>query len=76
VYSRDKGRGKSRERGGGEGSQPRPDREEGASLTVSMSASRRYPHRNAQHKRESTPEELEWLASPDLPGWARSQLPK
>jgi uncharacterized protein (DUF924 family) len=35
----------------------------------------RYPHRNAKKGRESTPEELEWLANvDDLPGWAKSQL--
>lgn len=36
----------------------------------------RYPHRNAALGRESTPEEEEWLASPDLPGFARSQVSK
>lgn len=33
----------------------------------------RYPHRNDKLGRESTREELEWLASPDLPGFAKSQ---
>lgn len=34
----------------------------------------RYPHRNANLGRESTPEELEWLANEEeLPGWAKSQ---
>lgn len=33
----------------------------------------RYPHRNKAKGRESTQEELEWLASDDLPGWAKSQ---
>ncbi|CAM9463201.1 unnamed protein product [Scytosiphon promiscuus] len=33
----------------------------------------RFPHRNAALGRESTPEELEWLSSDDLPGWAKSQ---
>lgn len=35
----------------------------------------RFPHRNAAKGRTSTPDELEWLASPDLPGFAKSQLP-
>jgi len=35
---------------------------------------RRYPHRNKKLGRESTPEELEWLADTEnLPGWAKSQ---
>eukprot|EP00281_Chroomonas_sp_CCMP1168_P017520 CAMPEP_0206218580 /NCGR_PEP_ID=MMETSP0047_2-20121206/3874_1 /ASSEMBLY_ACC=CAM_ASM_000192 /TAXON_ID=195065 /ORGANISM="Chroomonas mesostigmatica_cf, Strain CCMP1168" /LENGTH=307 /DNA_ID=CAMNT_0053641091 /DNA_START=13 /DNA_END=936 /DNA_ORIENTATION=+ len=33
----------------------------------------RYPHRNKQYGRETTPEEAEWLAKPDCPGWAKSQ---
>uniref|UniRef100_A0A7S1VMR4 Uncharacterized protein n=1 Tax=Grammatophora oceanica TaxID=210454 RepID=A0A7S1VMR4_9STRA len=33
----------------------------------------RYPHRNDKLGRESTPEEIEWLASDDLPAWAKSQ---
>ena len=33
----------------------------------------RYPHRNAKRGRESTKEEEEWLNSPDVPGWAKSQ---
>jgi len=33
----------------------------------------RFPHRNAALGRESTPEELEWLRSDDIPGWAKSQ---
>lgn len=37
----------------------------------------RYPHRNKQHGRTSSPEELEWLADVDhLPAWAKSQLEK
>lgn len=37
----------------------------------------RYPHRNALKGRTSTPEELEWLADTEnLPGWAKSQIPK
>mmetsp|Transcript_18944 Transcript_18944/g.44091 ORF Transcript_18944/g.44091 Transcript_18944/m.44091 type:complete len:224 (-) Transcript_18944:124-795(-) len=35
----------------------------------------RYPHRNKKLGRESTPEELEWLADTEnLPPWAKSQL--
>jgi len=33
----------------------------------------RYPHRNKSLGRESTPEELEWLADENRPGWAKSQ---
>lgn len=33
----------------------------------------RYPSRNNALGRDSTPEELEFLANPDLPGWMRSQ---
>jgi uncharacterized protein (DUF924 family) len=33
----------------------------------------RYPHRNKMMGRDSTKEELEWLASDDVPGWAKSQ---
>lgn len=33
----------------------------------------RFPHRNALLGRESTSEELAWLASSDCPGWAKSQ---
>ena len=33
----------------------------------------RYPHRNRQYGRETTKEEHEWLASPDIPVWAKSQ---
>lgn len=33
----------------------------------------RFPHRNTALGRKSTPEELEWLNSDDLPGWAKSQ---
>ena len=33
----------------------------------------RYPHRNAALGRESTEEEKAWLASDDVPGWAKSQ---
>eukprot|EP00752_Nemacystus_decipiens_P005776 g5225.t1 len=33
----------------------------------------RFPHRNAPLGRESTPEEVEWLKSDDVPGWAKSQ---
>ena len=37
----------------------------------------RYPHRNEQKGREATAEEVEWLNDYDnLPGWAKSQLPK
>jgi uncharacterized protein (DUF924 family) len=36
----------------------------------------RYPHRNAAKGRTTTPEEAQWLASPDLPSWAKSQLAK
>lgn len=31
----------------------------------------RFPHRNAILGRESTAAEVEWLASPDLPLWAK-----
>lgn len=34
----------------------------------------RYPSRNHALGRTNTPEEEEYLASPDLPGWAKSQL--
>ncbi|KAK4538052.1 hypothetical protein CDCA_CDCA15G4077 [Cyanidium caldarium] len=34
----------------------------------------RFPYRNDVLGRESTPDELRWLASPDLPIFARSQL--
>eukprot|EP01032_Pedospumella_encystans_P018746 gene18746-21335_t len=33
----------------------------------------RYPSRNSALGRTNTPEEEEYLASPDLPGWAKSQ---
>jgi uncharacterized protein (DUF924 family) len=33
----------------------------------------RYPHRNRAKSRKFTAAELEWLASDDVPGWARSQ---
>lgn len=33
----------------------------------------RYPHRNAAFHRTSTPFEVRWLASDQVPGWARSQ---
>eukprot|EP00600_Ochromonadales_sp_CCMP1393_P003374 CAMPEP_0174982526 /NCGR_PEP_ID=MMETSP0004_2-20121128/16560_1 /TAXON_ID=420556 /ORGANISM="Ochromonas sp., Strain CCMP1393" /LENGTH=216 /DNA_ID=CAMNT_0016234523 /DNA_START=229 /DNA_END=879 /DNA_ORIENTATION=+ len=33
----------------------------------------RYPSRNGALGRENTPEETAWLASPDIPGWAKSQ---
>ena len=37
----------------------------------------RYPHRNRAMGREDTAEEAEWLADwENLPGWARSQLPR
>ena len=36
----------------------------------------RYPHRNVARGRETTPEEAEWLASPDVPSWAKSQVAK
>lgn len=35
----------------------------------------RFPGRNAVLGRESTPEEIAWLNSPDCPGWAKSQQP-
>lgn len=35
-----------------------------------------YPHRNAAKGRETTPEEAAWLASPECPAWAKSQLKK
>jgi uncharacterized protein (DUF924 family) len=34
----------------------------------------RYPSRNAALGRANTPEEDEYLSSPDLPGWAKSQM--
>jgi Uncharacterized protein conserved in bacteria len=33
----------------------------------------RYPHRNKKLNRNTTPQEEEWLRSPDLPSWAKSQ---
>ncbi|CAF4327299.1 unnamed protein product [Rotaria magnacalcarata] len=36
----------------------------------------RFPGRNDAMGRESTVEEVEWLTSPDCPGWAKSQLKK
>jgi len=33
----------------------------------------RYPHRNKKKGRETTKEEEEWLNSPDVPSWAKSQ---
>jgi uncharacterized protein (DUF924 family) len=36
----------------------------------------RFPSRNLALGRESTVEELEWMASPECPGWARSQMPQ
>jgi uncharacterized protein (DUF924 family) len=37
----------------------------------------RYPHRNPAMGRESTADEAAWLADYDnLPGFAKSQLPK
>eukprot|EP00586_Coscinodiscus_wailesii_P015766 CAMPEP_0172502888 /NCGR_PEP_ID=MMETSP1066-20121228/163646_1 /TAXON_ID=671091 /ORGANISM="Coscinodiscus wailesii, Strain CCMP2513" /LENGTH=248 /DNA_ID=CAMNT_0013278331 /DNA_START=20 /DNA_END=766 /DNA_ORIENTATION=- len=33
----------------------------------------RYPYRNSKKGRENTPEEAKWLASDDLPIWAKSQ---
>jgi uncharacterized protein (DUF924 family) len=35
----------------------------------------RYPHRNALFGHASTAEEIAWLASDKLPGWAKSQGP-
>ena len=32
-----------------------------------------YPHRNAVMGRTTTEAEAAWLASPDVPGWAKSQ---
>ena len=34
----------------------------------------RYPHRNQALGRETTDAERSWLASDDVPGWARSQI--
>ena len=34
----------------------------------------RFPSRNMALDRETTPEETEWLSSPDCPAWARSQM--
>ena len=34
----------------------------------------RFPHRNAAMGRSTTPEEAAWLASPECPGWAKSQM--
>ena len=34
----------------------------------------RYPHRNQALGRETTAAESAWLASDDVPGWARSQI--
>jgi hypothetical protein len=31
----------------------------------------RYPHRNKYFGRETTQEEAEWLAGPDVPRWAK-----
>ena len=36
----------------------------------------RFPSRNAALGRVNTPEEEEYLSSPDLPGWAKSQIKK
>ena len=33
----------------------------------------RFPHRNKSMGRESTPEETAWLASDEVPGWAKTQ---
>lgn len=33
----------------------------------------RFPHRNGLLGRQSTAEEVEWMESPDCPGWAKSQ---
>jgi len=33
----------------------------------------RFPHRNVNMGRESTAEEVAWLASDEVPGWAKSQ---
>ena len=33
----------------------------------------RYPHRNAKLGRADTAEEAAWLASDEVPGWAKSQ---
>ena len=35
-----------------------------------------FPHRNEAMGRATTPEEAAYLASPDLPGWAKSQAKK
>ena len=34
----------------------------------------RFPHRNAAVGRAPTADEAAWLAGPDVPGWARSQV--
>lgn len=36
----------------------------------------RFPHRNAALGRAGTAEEEAWLAGPDVPEWARSQMKK
>lgn len=35
-----------------------------------------FPHRNVARGRDTTPEEAAWLASPDIPSWAKSQQAK
>jgi uncharacterized protein (DUF924 family) len=36
----------------------------------------RFPHRNELLGRESTQDEIDWLNSPECPGWAKSQQKK
>lgn len=36
----------------------------------------RFPHRNGALGRASTPEEEAWLASGEVPDWAKSQMKK
>jgi uncharacterized protein (DUF924 family) len=44
------------------------------SLITLMKRFGRFPGRNTVLGRQSTKEELEWLASPECPGWAKSQM--
>jgi uncharacterized protein (DUF924 family) len=36
----------------------------------------RFPHRNELLERDSTQEEIDWLNSPECPGWAKTQQKK
>ena len=45
-----------------------------ASHTAVLKRFGRYPHRNQALGRETTDAERAWLASDDVPGWARSQM--